>query len=93
MARQKQAGNTDEAVEGTRGQTEKPKKKPDPRRHRQASLTPDAMLGWDTLCALHHCTFTALMEALGLLALSQGDWLDPNIAEMARTIDRTRLSR
>lgn len=58
-----------------------------------ARVSDEARRGWDQAIGRHGCTFTALIEALGL-ALAEGGW-EPTAAIVARAqeIDRERFSR
>lgn len=58
-----------------------------------ARVSDDAKRGWDRKAAEHGCTFTALIEALGLGFDGRTVGLPEELVEQARRIDRERFSR
>ena len=58
-----------------------------------ARVSDNARRGWDRASSRHGCTFTALIEALGL-AVDERQWDVPaEVVERAQQIDRDRFSR
>lgn len=58
-----------------------------------ARVSDEARRGWERAATVNGCTFSALVEALGL-ALHEHQWeVPPDVVERARKIDRERYSR
>lgn len=64
-------------------------------RRLSARVSDDAKAGWDALCDTYGVTYSAVMEATGLLLNQRVTPLhDPDeVIELARKIDRERLRR
>ena len=58
-----------------------------------ARVSDESRRGWERATFAHGCTFSALVEALGL-ALDERGWDPPaDVVERAQQIDRERFSR
>jgi hypothetical protein len=58
-----------------------------------ARVSDDARRGWDAATTRHGCTFTALVEALGVMLAERGWDVPVEVVERAQHIDRERFSR